>query len=262
MNTPAEIANIYSDVGAKKTKQPLLKLFVLSLFAGAFIALGGMGSAIASCGVQAGLGRFLSGIVFPVGLVMVVVAGSELFTGNCLIIISVLQKKATWLGFLYNLVVVWIGNFIGALLIVILSTYGGVFSLFNGDLAKAVVATAVSKVHLSFTAAFFKGILCNIMVCIAVWMSFAPKDISGKILAAFLPIVVFVICGFEHCVANFYFIPAGIFVSKLYNLTAEGLNWISFFITNELPVTLGNIVGGSVLVGIGYWYTYLQGKKE
>ena len=263
MNSPAEIAKLYSAAGAAKAKLPFAKMFILAMFAGAFIALGALGSAIASCGVPiAAAARLLSAVIFPVGLVMVVVAGSELFTGNCLIIISVLDKKATVQGFIRNLVIVWIGNFVGAMIIVLLATYGHVYSLYGGALAQSTVSTAVAKVNLSFTDGFFKGILCNIMVCIAVWMSFAPKQISGKILAAFLPIVVFVLCGFEHCVANFYFIPAGIFASMEYGIPAEGLNWGTFLLKNELPVTLGNIVGGSVFVGLGYWAVYLKGTKE
>jgi len=262
MNSPAEIAKIYSGVGSNKATMPFAKLFVLSIFAGAFIALGALGSAIASCGVQpAAVSRLLSAIIFPVGLVMVVVAGSELFTGNCLIILSVLDKKASTLGLIRNLVIVWLGNFVGAMLIVLLSTYGHVYSLYDGALAAATVKTATAKVNLTFTECLLKGILCNIMVCIAVWMTFAPKQISGKILAAFLPIIVFVLCGFEHCVANFYFIPAGIFASMEYGISAPDLTWGAFLIKNEIAVTLGNIIGG-FMVGIGYWFVYLKGKKD
>ena len=263
MNSPSEIAKLYSAAGAAKTRNSVSKTFVLAIFAGAFIALGALGSSIANCGVQpAAVSRLLSALIFPVGLIMVVVAGSELFTGNCLIIISVLDKKTSTLAMIKNLVTVWIGNFVGAMIIVILCTYGHVYSLYDGQLAQSAVNTALAKVNLSFMDGFLKGILCNIMVCIAVWMTFAPKQISGKILAGYLPIIVFVLCGFEHCVANFYFIPAGILASMEYNIPCPGLNWGSFLLKNELPVTLGNIAGGSVFVGLGYWFVYLKGNKD
>jgi len=263
MNSPAEILNAYSEAGSKKAALPFGKLFMLSIFAGAFIAFGGLASSIVSCGMQpAALGRFLGAVVFPVGLAMVLIAGSELFTGNCMIIISVMDKKANVWGFVRNLLIVYAGNFVGGTFIAALACYGHVFDLYNGALANATVATAAAKCNLSFTDAFFKGILCNIMVCIAVWMSFAESTVPGKIIASYLPVVLFVIGGFEHCVANFYFIPAGLFASGEYGIAAEGLNWTRFFLVNEIPVTLGNIVGGSVCVGLGYWCIYRNKKSN
>ncbi len=262
MNSPAQIAELYSETGTAKTRLPFVKMFVLAVFAGIFISLGALGSSIVSCGISVpALSRLLSAVIFPIGLVMVVVAGSELFTGNCLLVISVLDRKATIGGMFRNLVVVWIGNFAGSLFIALLVCYGHVLSLYDGELAKFAVATAISKVHLSFGDAFIKGILCNIMVCVAVWMTFAPKQISGKILAAFLPIMIFVLAGFEHCVANFYFISVGILASSEYGIEAEGLSWLSFFVKNEIPVTLGNITGG-ILIGFGYWFIFLKNKNK
>lgn len=262
MNSPKEIAALYSAAGEAKTKLPIGKMFVLSIFAGAFIALGALGSSIASCGVTpAALSRMMSALIFPIGLVMVVTAGSELFTGNCLILVSVLDKRATVMGMVKNLVVVYLGNFVGSMLIALLAVYGHVMDLYDGALAANAVKVAVAKTNLGFWDAFFKGILCNVMVCIAVWMTFAPKQISGKILAAYLPIVIFILGGFEHCVANFYFIPMGMLCAKEYGIAAEGLNLFGFLVKNEIPVTLGNIVGGSFLVGAGYWYIYLKQPK-
>ena len=257
MNSPAAIANLYADTGAAKTRMPFGKLLVLAIFAGAFIALGGLGSSIASCGMPGSVGRVLSGLVFPIGLMMVLVAGAELFTGNCLILISVLEKRATLLGMFRNWGIVYVGNFIGGAAVAALAVYGHTFDMYNGGLAQASLATAMAKVDLPFMDAFIRGILCNVMVCVAVWVSFAASDLAGKVLALSLPVFLFVLCGFEHCIANMYFIPAGIFTAMEYPQFQSGnLSWLSFIINNLLPVTLGNIVGGSVLVGIGYWFTY------
>ena len=259
MNTPAEIARMYLNVGAAKTRLTPLKMLMLSIFAGMFIALGAFGSQVASCGVQpAALSRLLSAAVFPIGLMMVVVAGAELFTGNCLILSSVLARRASILGMFYNWIVVYVGNFIGSLLVAAAVVYGHSMKLYSDDvLIKAVIATANAKVSLSFVDAFIRGIMCNVMVCIAVWVSFAAKDIGGKITALYLPVFLFVLCGFEHCVANMYFVPAGIFAEWFYN-NASGVSWLLFARANLLPVTLGNIVGGSVIVGAGYWLAYLR----
>ncbi len=263
MNTPAEIARSYIVVGAAKTRLPFLKLCMLSIFAGMFIAFGALGSTIASCGVQpAALSRLLSAAIFPIGLMMVVVAGAELFTGNCLIFAPVLARRATMRGMLYNWAVVYIGNFIGGVLLAFLAAYSHVFSLYGENLAQATVSTAVAKLSLSFGDAFIRGILCNVMVCVAVWVAFASKDISGKIIALYLPVALFVLCGFEHCIANMYFVPAGMFAAHVHGIDAPVLSWGSFVIDNLIPVTLGNIVGGSVFVGGGYWLAYLKGSTN
>lgn len=263
MNSPAEIAKIYSTIGSGKTKLPFWKLLVLSIFAGAFIAFGAFGSTIASCQVEpAALGRFLSAAVFPIGLMMVLCAGAELFTGNCLIYLSVLDKKAKIKGLLYNLIVVYIGNAIGGIFFAWLITYSNSIGLYDGALAQMAVKTAVNKVHLPFGEAFLKGILCNVMVCIAVWIAFGAAELTDKILGSYLPVFLFVICGFEHCVANMYFIPVGIFSSMKFAISAPGLNWATFAINNLIPVTLGNIVGGSIFVAAGYWFIYLKPSKK
>ena len=265
MNSPAEIARMYLNVGAAKTRLTILKMLILSIFAGMFIALGALGSSIASFGVQpAALSRLLSAAVFPIGLMMVVVAGAELFTGNCLIVIPVLARRASVLGLLYNWLVVYIGNFIGSMLVAAAAVYGHTLSsLYGGALAESAIATATAKVTLSFGDAFIRGVLCNVMVCIAVWVSFAAKDIVGKVSALYLPVLLFVLCGFEHCVANMYFIPVGLLAAGSYGLPVPSdLTWLSFVVRNLIPVTLGNIVGGSVFVGCGYWLAYLRGSTN
>ena len=263
MNTPAEIARTYLVVGAAKTRMPFLKMFMLAVFAGMFIAFGALGSTIASCGVQpAALSRLLSAAIFPIGLMMVVVAGAELFTGNCLILVPVLARRTSVLSMLYNWLVVYIGNFIGGVLLAFLAAYSHIFSLYGDALAQATVSTAVAKLSLSFGDAFVRGILCNVMVCVAVWVAFAAKDIAGKISALYLPVLLFVLCGFEHCVANMYFVPAGMFAALFHGIDAPVLTWGSFLLSNLVPVTLGNIVGGAVIVGGGYWLAYLKGSTN
>ncbi len=263
MNTPAEIAELYVMVGDGKTARKSWVLFVLACFAGAFIALGGLGSQIASYGVPSpGLAKFLSGVVFPIGLMMVIVAGGELFTGNCLIFISVLSKNTYLSAMLRSWLVVYLGNAVGAIFVAFLVNYGHVLDMFNNGLAQAVVSTGVAKVNMPFFDAFAKGILCNFMVCLAVWVSFSTEDIAGKIIALYLPIMLFVICSFEHCIANMYFIPSALFAKNVYGIDADGLNLFSFLVKNLLPVTLGNIVGGAVLVGGGYWLVYLTQRDD
>lgn len=259
MYTPAEIAKNYVDIGAEKTRMQTGRLLLLSILAGVFIALAGVGcQAVAVSIPMASLGKFLGACIFPAGLTMVLLAGSELFTGNTLIIISVLEKRATWGGLLRNWILVYLGNLVGGILVAACVTYGHTLSLFDGGFAASVVSSAAGKVQLTFSEGFFRGILCNLLVCLGVWISFAAKDVAGKILGLFFPVMLFVLCGYEHCVANMYFIPAGIFASAEYGISVPGLTWDAFFINNLIPVTLGNILGGAGIVGCGYWAVYLR----
>ena len=266
LNKPADIAKLYIMVGYGKTVQKSWVLFLLGIFAGAFIAFGGLTSQIVSCGVApAALGRFLSGVVFPVGLMMVIISGGELFTGNCLIFISVLSKETYFSAMLRNWAFVYLGNLVGGIAIALLANFGQVLNLYDGELARLAFNTAKSKITLPFHIALIKGILCNFLVCISVWVSFSTEEnVPGKIASLYLPILLFVICGFEHCVANMYFIPAGILAKYLYGY-AQDASFLSFltgdllpfFGKNLLPVTLGNIIGG-FLVATGYWLIYLS----
>ena len=265
MYSPEDVAKNYVEIGVSKTKLPLGKMFVLAVLAGMFIGLAGAGASCAVVSIEsASVGKFVGGCIFPAGLAMVLVAGSELFTGNCLIIISVLEKKASISGMLRNLAVVYLGNLVGGLIISALIVYSGTYSLFSGYFAVSAVNTAVSKCTMSFTSALLKGVLCNFLVCIAVWMSFTAKDTAGRIIGLFFPIMLFVLCGFEHCVANMYYIPAGIMALSnpayaLSKINTAGLTWTAFFIKNLIPVTLGNTIGGFA-VGTAYWYAYLRNK--
>ncbi len=276
MNTPSEIARIYVDVGFGKAKLPRWKMFVLGIFAGAFIAFGAAGSAVASCGVQPpAVARLLSALVFPIGLMLVLCAGGELFTGNSLLLVPLIEKRITMAGMLSNWITVYLGNFVGSMLVSLAVVGSHTLSLYGGDLARLAVNTAIAKVSMPFSDVLIRGILCNIMVCLSVWVGFAAKDLISKIAGLYLPVFLFVLCGFEHCVANMYFIPTGILASYMYHIPfvtevvrgsttsltgipLENFAWLSFLFNNLLPATIGNIIGGGLAVGCGYWFVYLQ----
>jgi formate/nitrite transporter len=271
MNSPKEVAQNYIATGVAKTKQSAGRMLVLAILAGVFIALAGAGATVASATIASpSLAKLIGAAVFPVGLVMVLVAGSELFTGNCLLIIPVLEREAKITALLRNWFFVYIGNFIGGVLVAALTVYGGTFDLFSGAAAVSVLNTAVAKVSLTFGEALFRGILCNLLVCVAVWISFAAKDVVGKVAGLYLPIMLFVVSGYEHSVANMYYISAGLFAAP--NSTYAGLasaagvnlsklTWGAMLWKNLLPVTIGNIIGGVVLVGAAYWLAYLRGDR-
>lgn len=271
LNSPKEIAQNYISIGKKKAELPIDKMLLLAIIAGAFIALGGIGAATASVGAEpASAGKLISGCIFPGGLTLVLLAGSELFTGNCLLSIPLLEKAITAKQMLRSWVVVYFGNMIGAMLVAAGLTYSGQYNMFDGALAVSTFSTAATKCTLTFSDAFIKGIFCNMLVCLAVWVAFSATDTAGKVISLFFPILIFVICGFEHCIANMYYISAGLFAKNIPSYVAAaqsaGLNldvitWKNFLITNLIPVTLGNIVGGSVCVGALYWYVYLRKSK-
>jgi len=229
-----------------------------------FIACGASASSVAMHAISnVGLARLTAGVIFPVGLMMIVFVGGELFTGDCLMIMGCIHGEFSAEKMLRVLTVVYLGNFLGAVIPAFLVNASGQFH-YSADLLGAfTIKVAMGKVTMSFGAAFVSGILCNIFVCIAVLMAAAAKDIAGKVLAIFFPIMAFVVSGYEHCVANMYYIPAGIFAAandayvrtavEAYGYTAaqlESLTWGNFLAANLLPVTLGNIVGGMLFVGL------------
>lgn len=270
-NTPAEVVDANIASGKVKANLPLVKMILLGVLAGIFIAIGGEASSLASHNIDnVGLARTITGAIFPVGLMMIVLVGGELFTGNTMIIMAVMDKQATVLQYVRNLVVVWFSNLVGSLIIVFLTFYSGQWNYTAGGLGAYTIKIAYGKVNLDFGTAFASGILCNILVCVAVLMAIAAKDIAGKIWAIFFPIFAFVISGFEHCVANMYYIPAGMIAAtnptyaakaeELYGISADGLAKLSMggLIHNMIPVTLGNIVGGGLMVGA---FLYIINKK-
>ena len=267
MNSPKEIAQGYIATGAAKAKLPAGKTLVLGIMAGMFIAVAAVGAIVSSSTVASqSLARLIGAAVFPVGLAMTVVAGGELFTGNCLIIVPVLEKEVKLTAMLRNWCLAYIGNFAGSILIAAITVYGGTFSLFGDAAAANLLNTAVSKVNLGFFDALLRGVLCNFLVCMAVWMSYAAKDIAGKIIGLYLPTMLFVLCSYEHSIANMLYIPAGLFAArKVEYLVAytdqsriSSLTWGAFVYKNLIPVTIGNIIGGAALVGLTYWLAYLR----
>ena len=273
--SPAETAEKFVAVGRMKTELPIYRLLILGILAGAFIAFASEGSNMAVHTIEsAGIAKALAGALFSAGLMMVVITGAELFTGNALIVVSCLEKSAGWGKLLKNWFFVYIGNFAGAMLIVVFVYLSGQYNFSGGMLGGYTIKTAVYKVGLTFTNAFFMGVLCNWLVCMAVWMSCSAKDIPGKLLAIFFPIWLFVASGFEHSIANMYYIPAGI-IAKTNRLWVEqavlmgvsesgleSLTWGAFITKNLIPVTLGNIVGGSLFVGAAYWLSFLYKSRK
>lgn len=250
---PAEIAARVEKVGVVKAKLPALQTATLGLLAGAFIAFGGMFFTLVmtDSGLGFGPARLLGGLAFSLGLVLVVIGGAELFTGNNLIIMAWADRKVTSAELLRNWGLVYVSNLVGALGCVVLVHFSGTLELGGGAVARTAAGIAEVKLGLGFVEAFSRGILCNILVCLAVWLCFAAHSVSGKILAILLPISAFVALGFEHSVANMYLIPIGM-------LAGPGDFDLAGFAGNLLPVTLGNIIGGSVFVALVYWLVYLR----
>ncbi len=252
--SPSEFVANYAAVGEGKAKAPAGRLFFLAILAGLLIGLGGAVTNTATHALDnVSAVRIVSGLLFPFGLIMVVLTGAELFTGNCLITISIMEKRATFPGMLRNLGIVYAGNFLGAVLLAAACAYCGQLSYSAGGLAVATIRLAAAKSATPFFSAFILGILCNILVCAAVMSALCAKDAFGRAVGAYVPVAVFVLCGFEHCVANMFYVPAGLFaltVPQYAELAAQagiettGLTWGGFLINNLLPVTLGNLAGG------------------
>lgn len=269
-NAPAQVAELMLVGMTGKSKLPLVKMFLLGILAGAFIAFGAEASSLAAHNVtQVGIQRLIMGCVFPVGLIMVVLLGTELFTGNCMMVAAVADKRVKLAMLLRNWIVVYLGNLIGAALIVLLVSATGQLGYSSNGLAVLTIKIATAKTGLSFGAAFAGGILCNALVCIAVLLAMASKSIIGKIAGIWFPIMAFVLSGFEHSVANMYYIPAGIFASMnpAYAAAAQeaGVNMANLnalgFLGNIVPVTLGNIVGGAV-IALVMWFCFARDKKQ
>lgn len=269
MNLPGEVAKNYIEAGKKKAAMGAGKTFLLAAMAGMFIALAGSGASTASCTIGGSAGKLVGACIFPAGLTLVLLAGSELFTGNCLLVIPVLEKELSVRAMMRTWGIVYLGNLAGSVFIAWMVVRSHQLCLFEGALAAASVQAAQAKVSMPFWDAFLKGVLCNMLVCLAVWVSFAARDVAGKVTALFYPIVVFVVCGFEHSIANMFYCPVGIFAmadpvtsAMLADGAGNGLTWGSFFFKNLVPVTLGNIVGGSLLVGAAYWLAYLRLDRQ
>lgn len=298
---PGEVAGNVSGIGKAKSTLSIGKLLVLGILAGAYIGFGANLATVVGHDVPKylgnGIGQLLFGAVFSTGLMLVVIGGAELFTGNNMfMMLGALNGQNTWGGLLKNWIIVWIANFIGSLLLVYImaGAFYGFFDaapaagLFKGAVGAKALAVAKGKLELTWAGAFCRAILCNWLVCMAVWLALASKDVAGKVLGIFFPIMAFVASGFEHSVANMFFVPMGFVVANVpavlnaaaqSTLTAAQLadpaaaaaaveafktsvgnlfTWGNFIMKNLIPVTLGNIVGGGIFVAGLYWYAYLK----
>jgi len=277
--SPAEIAEFTVKSGIKKSKLKPITMIILGFLAGAFIAFAAEGSNLAAFNLWSdpstyGLGKALAGVIFPAGLILVLMAGGELFTGNTLMVLAVLKKEVKLSDMFKNWFFVYLGNFIGSVFIAFLIVKSGQLSIGHSHLAVTTIKIASYKVGLSFSSAFILGILCNWLVCLAVWLSYGAKDMIGKIMAIFFPIWLFITSGFEHSVANMYYISSGILAkgNPIYYEAAinsgisieklDSLNWVTFFANNLIPVTLGNIIGGAFFVGALYFLVYLKNDAD
>ena len=271
---PAQVAKKAETVGLTKAGMGTFDVFVLSVLAGAFIALGAIfATTVAAGGAELpyGVVRLLAGLTFTLGLILVVVAGAELFTGNNLVVMAWASRRVATVALLGNWVVVWIGNFVGAFATALIVYVSEQYTFGGGAVGQTALGIAATKTSLGFVQAIALGILCNALVCLAVWLTYGAHTTTDKILAIIPPIAAFVAAGFEHSVANMYFISIGLlvksdddFVAGLDPATApdvSGLTWGSFFLDNLLPVTIGNVIGGALMVGAVYWLVYLRPKR-
>lgn len=270
---PRQIAAKAEDVGVAKGHLDAPTTLLLAILAGAFISLGAVFSTVAATGSGAmpfGVGRLLAGVAFCLGLILVVVAGAELFTGNNLLLMAFASRKLSLRSLMRNWVLVYIGNMAGAVATALGMFLANLHSMGGGQVGQAMLTIAQRKVELGWGEAFVRGVFCNALVCLAVWLCMSCRTTGEKVLAVLFPITAFVAAGFEHSVANMYFVPAAIFVQDWGSAdipTQFGapaptpLEWGSFVVRNLIPVTLGNVVGGGMLVGIVYWEVYCRRAK-
>ncbi|MFO0992170.1 MAG: formate/nitrite transporter family protein [Hyphomicrobiales bacterium] len=264
---PADIARKAELIGAQKTKLPAIKLLTLAILGGAFIALGAMFATTVLAGANGtipfGVARLIAGMVFSLGLILIVLGGAELFTGNALMIMALASRKVGITALARAWSIVYCGNFIGAVGMAVLVFLAGQYHLGDGAVGRTALAIAHDKMALGFTEAFFRGILCNLLVCLAVWLALGAHSTTDKVLAVIFPVSAFVVAGFEHSVANMYLVPFGMLIEA----SSSAQSWLppdavpmrlpDFFL-GLIPVTLGNIVGGGLLVGGIYWFVYLR----
>ena len=284
---PAEMAARAEYLGVRKAEMPFLKMFMLAVLAGAFISLGAIFATTIGAGGMAlttadgtvafntslpyGVTRLLMGIVFSLGLILVVVGGAELFTGNNLIVMAWANGKVTGSALLRNWVIVYFGNFVGSIGTAVLMFLTKQYTFGTNSVGIAALKIGVAKVDLTFLQAIALGILCNALVCLAVWLTYSARSTVDKIAAIIFPITAFVAAGFEHSVANMYFVPYALFIKNFDPnfVSAVGdkvphldlLTWQAFWVRNLVPVTIGNIIGGAVLVAAAYWAIFLRSEK-
>jgi len=263
MLKPSDFVVNYSKTGALKSTAPTLRLLLLGIAAGFILACAGAAASNAAFSIQlASVAKLVSALIFPFGLIAIIFTGSELFTGNCLISISVLDKSAKLSGMVRNLIIVYIGNFIGSAIVAAAVAYSG-----SETLIFYIMKAAATKCSLSFGKALVMGFMCNVLVCLGVVCSLSTSTPSGRAMGAYIPVCLFVLCGFEHSIANMFYVPCALFALVLpgyqsilellpdAGIAAEQLTWLNFAVKNLVPVTLGNIAGGSAL-GALLWYCH------
>lgn len=270
--TPAQMADRVEKAGIAKSNRDLFSTLTLAAMAGVFIALGAVffTFVIHDSVLSSGLTKLIGGFVFSLGLILVIITGAELFTGNNLIVMAFISRKITFAQLLNNWGLVFFGNFVGSLIVVFLIFLTDMWSTGSASVGVTALTIANAKVNLTFWQALSKGILCNILVCLAVYLCFSGRSVTDKILAILFPITAFVALGFEHSVANMYFIPAGLVLKTSPEVLAAAqdmlggmpdlakLTWYGFLVGNLLPVTLGNIIGGTIFVGLAHWFLFLR----
>lgn len=266
---PVEMAVRAESIGVAKVSMTMLKTFALAILAGAFIALGGIFATTVATGAGGaltyGVTKLLVGFVFCLGLILVILAGAELFTGNTLIVMAWADHKIDTAAVLRNWGIVYVGNFVGAVLTALIMFATRQYTFGDGALGLTVLNIAASKMEYTWIQAIALGMMCNALVCLAVWLTLSAHTTADKILAVIFPITAFVAAGFEHCVANMYFIPVALFIKEFdpgfvaqLGLELDHLTWGNFLFDNLLPVTIGNIIGGAVMVAAVYWFIYLR----
>jgi formate transporter len=266
---PPEMARKAERIGITKAEAPWATTFVLAILAGAFIALGAVFATTTLSGgtdLPYGVARLLTGVTFSLGLILVVVAGAELFTGNNLIVMAWASRRVSTVRLLRNWAIVYAGNFVGAVATAAIVYAGRQYEFGHGSVGETALAIGNAKTGLGFGQAVALGALCNALVCLAVWLCYSARTTTDKILAIVPPIAAFVAAGFEHSVANMYFIPFALFVKSdrafVHSLSpapdVTNLSWTHFFVANLVPVTLGNVLGGGLMVGAIYWFVYLR----
>ncbi len=272
---PLEMAELAETIGVRKAALSFWKLFVLSVLAGAFVALGAMFATITAAGssdLPYGVARMLIGMTFCIGLILIVIGGAELFTGNILIVMAWASRKVSTHALLRNWVIVYLGNFVGSLGTATLVFFSKQYTFGDGSVGAAALKIAASKMNYGLLQVVALGILCNGLVCLAVWLTYSARSTGDKILAIVFPITAFVAGSFEHSIANMYFLPYALFIKNfdsafVTSLVAKApdlsnLTWGAFLLKNLLPVTFGNIIGGAGLVALIYWFVYLRDKSR
>lgn len=269
---PAEMARRAEYLGVRKAEAKTLTMFALAVLAGAFIAMGAIFATTVATGAAGnltfGVTKLLIGLVFCLGLILVIVGGAELFTGNNLIVMAWASGKVTTRALLRNWVIVYIGNFVGSLGTAVLVLFSRQYTFGSGAVGQAALNIAIAKVNLGFVQAIALGVLCNALVCLAVWLTFSARSTVDKITAIIFPITAFVAAGFEHSIANMYFIPIGLLIKGFdptfttsTGIDLANLTWGAFLLNNLIPVTIGNIIGGSVFVAAIYWAIFLRREE-